>query len=94
MKRFVMVRLRSPISTLYWIYAKKNHKNIDIVQENDLSYNYKIKMEDKIMASKTAKEIKYDEYFNEYNMKILEKSIAQADAGQLIVKTIEKLEAM
>jgi len=43
---------------------------------------------------KTAKEIKYDEYFNEYNMKILEESLAQLKAGQVIVKTIEELEAM
>jgi len=37
---------------------------------------------------------KYDEYFNEYNMKILEESMAQARAGQIIVKTMEELEAM
>ena len=43
---------------------------------------------------KTAKEIKYDEYFNEYNMKIIKESLAQLDAGQVIVKTIEELEAM
>ena len=43
---------------------------------------------------KTAEEIKYDEYFNEYNMKIIEESLAQLKAGQVIVKTIEELEAM
>jgi len=37
---------------------------------------------------------KYDEYFNEYNMKILEESMAQARAGQIIVKTMEELEAL
>ncbi|MCL2512268.1 MAG: type II toxin-antitoxin system RelB/DinJ family antitoxin [Oscillospiraceae bacterium] len=37
---------------------------------------------------------KYDEYFNEYNMKILEESIAQANAGNVIVKTMAELEAM
>ena len=37
---------------------------------------------------------RYDEYFNEYNMKILEESIAQAKAGKVAVKTIAELEAM
>ena len=37
---------------------------------------------------------KYDEYFNEYNMKILEESIAQLKAGKGIVKTLAELEAM
>ena len=37
---------------------------------------------------------KYDEYFNEYNMKILQESIAQLKAGQGIVKTLAELEAM
>ena len=36
----------------------------------------------------------YDEYFNPYNMKILEESIAQAKAGKVIVKTIAELEEM
>ena len=43
---------------------------------------------------KTAKEIKYDEYFNEYNIKIIKESLAQLDAGQGIVKTIAELKAM
>jgi len=43
---------------------------------------------------KTAKEIKDEEYFNEYNIMRLKHSIAQADAGLVIVKTIEELEAM
>jgi DNA-damage-inducible protein J len=37
---------------------------------------------------------KYDEYFNEYNMKILKESIAQAKAGNIIIKTMAELEAM
>ena len=37
---------------------------------------------------------KYDEYFNEYNMKILEESITQAKAGNVVVKTIAELETM
>lgn len=37
---------------------------------------------------------KYDAYFNEYNMKILEESIAQVNAGKVIVKTMAELEAM
>ena len=37
---------------------------------------------------------KYDEYFNSYNMKILEESIAELEAGQGITKTIAELEAM
>ena len=37
---------------------------------------------------------KYDEYFNGYNMKILEESIAQAKTGNVVVKTIAELEAM
>jgi DNA-damage-inducible protein J len=35
-----------------------------------------------------------DEYFNEHNMKILEESIAQAKAGNIVVKTMSELEAM
>jgi DNA-damage-inducible protein J len=37
---------------------------------------------------------KYDEYFNEHNMERLRHSIAQAEAGQIIVKTMAELEAM
>ena len=37
---------------------------------------------------------KHDEYFNAYNMKILEESIAQAKSGQVIKKTMAELEAM
>ena len=37
---------------------------------------------------------KYDEYFNPYNMKVLEESIAQAKSGNVIVKTMAELEAM
>ena len=36
----------------------------------------------------------YDEYFNEYNMKILAESIAELKAGKGIVKTMAELEAM
>jgi DNA-damage-inducible protein J len=43
---------------------------------------------------KTDKEREYDEYFNEHNMKRLRHSIAQAEAGQIIVKTMAELEAM
>lgn len=35
-----------------------------------------------------------DDYFNEYNMKHLAESIAQLKAGNVIIKTIEELEAM
>ena len=45
------------------------------------------------IKAKTDEE-KYNEYFNEYNMKILKESIAQLDAGQGIIKTMEELEAM
>ena len=37
---------------------------------------------------------KYEEYFNPYNMRILEESIAQAKAGQVVVKTMAELETM
>jgi len=37
---------------------------------------------------------KYDEYFNEHNMERLRHSIAQAEAGEVIVKTMAELEAM
>jgi DNA-damage-inducible protein J len=36
----------------------------------------------------------YDEYFNERNMERLRESIAQAESGQVIVKTMAELEAM
>jgi DNA-damage-inducible protein J len=36
----------------------------------------------------------YDEYFNEHNMKRLRESVAQAESGQIIVKTLAELEAM
>jgi len=37
---------------------------------------------------------RYEEYFNPHNMKILEESIAQAKAGQKVIKTLAELEAM
>ncbi len=37
---------------------------------------------------------KYDEYFNPYNMKILEDSIAELKSGKGIVKTMGELEEM
>ena len=37
---------------------------------------------------------KYDEYFNEHNKEILEKSIAQIKAGKIVKKTMAELEAM
>ena len=37
---------------------------------------------------------KYDEYFNPYNMKILEESIAELRSGKGIIKTLTELEAM
>jgi DNA-damage-inducible protein J len=36
----------------------------------------------------------YDEYFNEYNMNILEESIAQLKAGEVVRFTMEELKAM
>ena len=45
------------------------------------------------IKDKTAEE-KYNEYFNEYNMKILAESIAELNAGKGIVKTLAELEAM
>jgi len=36
----------------------------------------------------------YEEYFNEHNMERLKESIAQAESGQVIVKTMAELEAM
>ena len=41
-----------------------------------------------------TKEEKYNEYFNPYNMKILEESIAELKAGKGIIKTMAELEAM
>jgi len=37
---------------------------------------------------------KYDGYFNPHNMKILEESMGQAKAGQIITKTLAELEEM
>jgi len=37
---------------------------------------------------------KYEEYFNEFNLKILEKSIAQVKSGKTVKKTMAELEAM
>ena len=37
---------------------------------------------------------KYDEYFNHYNMKILEESIGELKDGKGIVKTMAELDAM
>ena len=45
------------------------------------------------IRAKTQEE-KYNEYFNPYNMKILEESIAELKAGKGIVKTMAELEAM
>ena len=44
--------------------------------------------------SAKTKEEKYNEYFNPYNMKILLESIEQAKNGQVVIKTLEELEAM
>jgi DNA-damage-inducible protein J len=41
----------------------------------------------------TAEE-KYSEYFNPHNMRILKESIAQAERGEIVVKTLAELEAM
>ena len=41
-----------------------------------------------------AAEEKYNEYFNQYNMKVLMESIAELKAGKGIIKTIAELEAM
>ena len=37
---------------------------------------------------------KYDDYFNEHNMRILEESIAQARAGNIVKKTMMELETL
>ena len=37
---------------------------------------------------------KYNEYFNEYNMKILMESIEQAKNGNVVIKTLSELESM
>ena len=42
---------------------------------------------------KTAEE-KYSEYFNPHNMKILMESIAQAERGKVVTKSLAELEAM
>jgi len=44
--------------------------------------------------SAKTKEEKYNEYFNPYNMKILEESIAELKSGKVIIKTMSELEAM
>ena len=46
-----------------------------------------------LIRAKTTEE-KYNEYFNPYNMKILEESIAELKSGKVIVKTMAELEAM
>jgi len=35
-----------------------------------------------------------DEYFNKYNVKAIKESIAQMEAGDVVVKTMDELEAM
>ena len=45
------------------------------------------------ISAKTAEQ-KYDEYFNEHNMKHILHSIAQAKAGKVVIKTLAELEAM
>jgi DNA-damage-inducible protein J len=42
----------------------------------------------------TTSEEKYGEYFNPHNMRILGESIAQAERGEIVVKTLAELEAM
>ena len=45
------------------------------------------------IEAKTDEE-KYNEYFNEYNVKILKESIAQAERGEIITFSIDELFAM
>jgi len=45
------------------------------------------------IKAKTDEE-KYNEYFNEHNMKILEESIAQAERGEIITFTMDELISM
>jgi len=45
-----------------------------------------------IKAKNTSEE--YDEYFNEFNMKILMESIEQVKNGNVVVKTLAELESM
>ena len=47
-----------------------------------------------IRAEVKNNDSKYDEYFNEYNMKRILESIDQAKSGQTVTKTIAELEAM
>ena len=54
------------------------------IREQAIPFPIKVKADDE----------KYNEYFNEYNMKILMESIAQSKAGDVAVKTLAELEAM
>jgi precorrin-3B methylase len=45
-------------------------------------------------VSEEEKERRYDEYFNEHNMKRLRHSIEQLETGQVVTKTLAELEAM
>ena len=46
------------------------------------------------IRAKTEAEVRYEEYFNPYNMKILMESIAQAERGETISFTVAELEEM
>ena len=46
------------------------------------------------LEEEILREEKYNEYFNEHNMKRLLHSIEQAQAGQVVIKTLAELEAM
>ena len=54
------------------------------VREQAMPFQIKVKTDEE----------KYNEYFNEYNMKILAESIAELKAGKGIIKTMAELEAI
>ena len=54
------------------------------VREQAIPFQIKVKANDEA----------YDEYFNDYNMKILDESIAELKAGKGVIKTMAELDAM
>jgi len=55
--------------------------------------NLKLKRE-RVVPSQNMTVSEPDEYFNKYNVKAIKESIAQMKAGDVVVKTMDELEAM
>ena len=54
------------------------------IREQAIPFRIKVKTDEE----------KYNEYFNPINMKIIRESIAQAEAGEVVSKTMTELENM